>query len=168
MQVGLSTEKIGVVVNGGKLEVPRTSDAEKGPIVETDAEGRFRFESKPAEDFDLIAAHASGFALVGSEEFYRNSEIRLEKWGRIEGQLAPGRRALNNQIWMAGLPNETWLKHKREFRYQTHADAAGRFTFDRVPAGWFEVGYLAKTGDIFSSPTSRTPVVVKAGAILRR
>jgi beta-lactamase regulating signal transducer with metallopeptidase domain/peroxiredoxin len=162
-QVALSTDKIGVVIHDGKLEQPRTSDMEKGPIVETDAEGRFRFEGKPPEDFDVITAHASGFALVGSDELRKNSEIRLERWGRIEGQLAPGQQALSNQIWMAGLPNETWLKHKREFRYQTHADAAGRFTFDHVPAGWFEVGYLSKTGDIFSSPTSRTPVVVKAG-----
>ncbi len=76
-------------------------------------------------------------------------------------------RRSSNQIWMAGLPNETWLKHKREFHYQTHCDPEGRFMFDRVPAGWFEVGYLAKTGDIFSSPTSRTPVVVKAGATTR-
>jgi hypothetical protein len=162
-QVALSTEKIGVVIHDGVLEPWRTSDAEKGPIVETDIQGRFRFEGKPPEDFNVIAAHETGFALTTSDDLRKNREIRLEKWGRIEGQLARGRHALENQIWMSGLPNVTWLKHKREFRYQTHADAAGRFTFDHVPAGWFEVGYLTKTGDIFSSPTSRTPVVVKAG-----
>lgn len=163
-QVGLSTDKIGVVVSEGKLQQPRGGDKEKGQVVETDGEGRFRFEGQAPESFDLIAAHEAGFAVVGSEVFQQSGQIRLEKWGRIEGQLASGRQAQDNQIMLAGMPNETWLKHRRQFRYQTRCDAAGKFTFDRVPAGWFEVGYLKQTGEVFSSPTSRTPVVVKTGA----
>jgi len=111
-----------------------------------------------------VAARAAGFAIVDSNEFGRNREIRLAKWGRIEGQVAPGREPLDNQITMMGLPNPTWLRHKREFHYQIRCRAEGKFTVDRVPAGWFEVGYLTKMGDILSSLTSRTPVEVKAGA----
>jgi len=163
-QVALSTEKIEVSIENGRLEQPRTSDSEKGQIVETDAQGRFRFAGRPPDSFDLIAAQKAGFARVTSDEFNKSHEIRLEKWGRIEGQLAQGRDAVENQIWMASLPNSTWLQHRRQARYETRCDAEGKFTFDQVPAGWFEVGCLTKTGDFTSSHTSRTPVVVQAGA----
>ena len=164
-QVALSTEKIGVVVSHGRLE-PIRSDVESR-IVPTDSRGMFDFGQRPAESFDLIVAHDKGFALVGSETFVGSREIQLQPWGRIEGQLARGRNASGHKIWMAGLPNSAWLLHRRDYRYEIECDADGRFAFERVPAGWFEVGYLIRTGDNSWSITSRTPVEVKAGEAAR-
>jgi hypothetical protein len=162
----LSTGKVEVVMHDGRLETPRTIGTEKGQIVETDTQGRFRFEGAPPETFDLIAAHETGFGLANCDAFAKSHEVRLEKWGRVEGRLAEGRRGYENKIWMAGLPNETWLQNRRSIRSETASSEDGRFIFEKVPAGWVEVGYLTMMGDALaptSSVTSRTPIVVKAG-----
>jgi len=160
-QVALSTEKIGVLVADGKLQ-PIRSDVESR-IVQTDSQGVFDLGQMPDEDFDLIVAHEKGFSLVESGEFVEPGEIHLQPWCCIEGQLAEGRKATENKIWMSSLPNLTWFKHKREYRYETKCDERGHFVFDKVPPGWFEVGYLTRTGENSWSLTSRTPVVLKLG-----
>ncbi len=163
-QVASSTAEIGVVVQDGLLQQPRTSDMEKGQILETDAQGRFRFESPPSGAFDILVAHKKGFALVSGEQFAQDGTIRLQPWGRVEGRLATGRQALAEKISMYALPNVTWLEHKRKYQYEALCDTDGRFTFERVPPGRFEVGYLVRTGSSgTSSLTSRTPVEVQAG-----
>ena len=162
-QVALCTAKIGVIVSDGVLEQPRASDVEKGPIVKTDAQGRFRFEGPEPDDYSVVVAHDTGFARIGSNAFADGHQIRLQAWGRIEGRLAEERQALENKIWMSSLPNATWFNHQCRFRYETQCDTSGHFAFERVPAGRYEVGYLAKAGDFSSSITSRTPVEVEAG-----
>ncbi|UCC99225.1 MAG: redoxin domain-containing protein [Phycisphaerales bacterium] len=159
-QVALSSEKIGVLVSDGKLR-PMHGNIESR-IVQTDSKGVFILGQQPAGSFDLIVAHDKGFASIGSDEFINSNDIRLQPWGRIEGQLAEGRRAAGNKIWMAGLPNSTWFLHEREYRYETQCDTDGRFVFEKVPAGWFEAGYLIRTGEMGASITSRTPVEVKS------
>lgn len=166
-QVALITSKASVTIDGGTLQPPRFSGAEKAAIVETDAEGRFRFENEPNDTFSLVAAHDVGFAMVGADAFTAEGMIRLEKWGRVEGQVAQGRWPQGDQIWMAGLPNETWLGHRREYLYDGRCDSQGRFAFSKVPPGWFEVGYLIRTGNSTSTHTSRTPVVVKSGETVK-
>lgn len=152
-----------VSITDGRLMEPRFGDRGKGPIIETDERGYFRFEEEPNDGFSLLAAHDAGFALVGSEQFARDRVVRLQRWGRIEGRVAEGREPLEDNIWMGGLPNSTWFEHRRDYRYETLCDAQGRFTFKRVPPGWFEVGYLTRMGDSVSSHTSRTPILVESG-----
>ncbi len=163
-QVGWIDADRSVSITDGRLMAPRFGKREGGPIIETDERGSFRFEEEPNDGFSLLAAHEAGFALIGSEQFAQDRVIRLQRWGRIEGQVAPGREPLEGKIWMGGLPNSTWFEHRRNYRYEAICDSEGRFTFDRVPPGWFEVGYLVRNGDFTSSLTSRTPVVVEAGA----
>jgi len=152
-----------VSITGGRLMAPRFGKREGGAIIETDEQGNFRFEGEPNDGFSLLAAHDAGFALVGSEQFARDRVIRLQRWGRVEGQVAKGRHPLEDKIWMGGLPNSTWFEHRRDFNYETLCDSEGRFTFKRVPPGWFEVGYLTRMGDAVSSLTSRTPILVESG-----
>lgn len=152
-----------VSITDGRLMAPRFGDRGKGPIVQTDERGHFRFEEEPNDGFSLLAAHDAGFALIGSEQFAEDRVIRLQTWGRIEGRMAPGREPLEDKIWMSGLPNSTWFEHRRDYRYETLCDSDGRFTFNRVPPGWFEASYLTRMGDSVSSLTSRTPVVVEPG-----
>ncbi len=160
-QVAISTEKIGVLVSNGKLQPIRSGVENR--IVQTDSQGMFDFGQIPVENFDLIVAHEKGFAMVESEEFVASGEIHLQLWGHIDGQLAEGRKAAGNKIWMSSLPNPTWFRHKREYRDETKCDESGHFVFDKVPSGWFEVGYLTRSGKNSWSITSRTPVVVKTG-----
>jgi len=152
-----------VSITDGRLMAPRFGNRGKGPIIETDEQGNFRFEGEPNDGFSLLAAHDAGFALVGSEQFARDRVIRLQRWGRVEGQVAKGRHPLEDKIWMGGLPNSTWFEHRRDFNYETLCDSEGRFTFKWVPPGWFEVGYLTRMGDSVSSHTSRTPILVESG-----
>jgi len=161
-QVALSTEKIGVLVSHGKLE-PMRGDVAESRIAQTDSEGAFVLGERPTASFDLIVAHDKGFASIGSDAFVGSNEIRLQSWGRIEGQVARDPGTGGRKISMAGLPNPTWFLHKQECRYETQYDADGRFVFERVPAGWFEAGYLIRIGDGFWSVTCRTPVEVKPG-----
>ncbi len=153
----------GVTITDGRLMAPRFGKREGGPIIETDEHGHFRFEEEPNDGYSLVAAHDAGFALIGSEQFAKDRVIRLQRWGRVEGRVAEGREPAGDKIWMGGLPNSTWFEHRRDFNYETLCDAQGRFTFNRVPPGWFEVGYLTRMGDSVSSHTSRTPIVVEAG-----
>ena len=159
-QVALSTAKIGVQISDGKLKPIHSNESR---IVQTDADGRFVSGQRPAGSFILVVAHDKGFAFVRSEEITDSHEIQLQPWGRIEGRVVSGRKARGGKIWMSGLPNSTWFLHKRECRYETACDADGRFAFEKVPAGWFEAGYLIRTGDSGWSITSRTPVKVEAG-----
>ena len=160
-QVALSTETIGVRISNGKLE-PIRKDVESR-IVQTDSQGSFNPGRKPGGGFDLVVACDRGFAFVKSEDFAAPYEIRIKPWGRIEGQLAPGREAADNKMWLASLPNPTWFIHKRECRYETMCDESGRFAFEKVPPGWVEVGYMTRMGENLYSYTCRTPVEVKMG-----
>lgn len=161
-QVALSTETIGVQVSHGRLEPMRT-DAAESRIVQTDSQGVFVLGERPAASFDVIAAHDKGFASIGSDELDESNEIRLQPWARIEGRVARNPGTGGRKVCMSGLPNPTWLLNKSDYRYETQYGADGRFVFEKVPAGWFEAGYLIRVGDSFWSVTCRTPVEVKPG-----
>ena len=166
-QVVAAERHVGLLLRNAILEEEWANEGYKVQFVETDAEGRFHFEGEWSHPFYLFAAHASGFAPVTGKDFQKNREIRLQRWGRIEGQLAKGRRGTDGRVWMVGLPSPAWVGHQCDLRYDTPCDADGRFVFERVPAGWFNVGYLMAIGDDFEGFTARTAVVVKAGETAR-
>jgi len=64
---------------------------------------------------------------------------------------------------MLGLLSPTWVSGECDIRYDTPCDEDGRSVLERVPAGWFNVGYLIAMGDHSEGLTARTPVLVKAG-----
>ncbi len=161
-QVAISTEKIGVKISNGKLLPMRRGDIDS-KIIQTDSQGRFNFGQKPSDIFNLIVAHEKGFAQVSSEDITTPYEVRIQPWGRIKGQLAPGRKAAGGTIALSSLPNSTWFVRRSECRYETKCDTAGSFVFDKLPPGWFEVGYLVSVGEASASITCRTPVEVEAG-----
>jgi len=161
-QVAISTEKIGVKISNSKLLPMRRGDIES-KIIRTDSLGRFNFGQKLSDIFNLIVAHEKGFAQVSSEDITAPYEIRIQPWGRIKGQLAQGRKAAGDTIALSSLPNSTWFVRRSECRYETKCDTAGNFIFDKLPYGWFEVGYLVSVGEASASITCRTPVEVEAG-----
>jgi hypothetical protein len=162
-QVGLNGDGTPVRVYNGVLKVDWPTPVLGIRIIKTGTDGRFYLEDTWPDPFYVLAAHERGFALVSGKEFKKNQEIRLQRWGRIEGQLAKGRQGSDHRIWMLGLPNPAWLWQQLAFRYDTPDDKDGRFVFEKVPAGWFEIAYLTPLGDDYEGLTSRTPVEVKAG-----
>jgi len=136
-------------------------------IVATDTQGWFRFADKASEPFYVLAAHEGGFALVSGKEFKDKQEVRLKRWGRIEGRLARGWGGSDHRVWMRALPNHMGLRQQNAYLYDTPCGADGYFVFEKVPAGWFEVGYLLAIGDEFEGFTARTPVAVRAGETTR-
>jgi beta-lactamase regulating signal transducer with metallopeptidase domain len=159
-QVALSTSTISVTISNGKLQTSGQSR-----IVQADSQGRFNLGQRPAENFALIVANDNGFAMVEFKDSRVSYNIQLQPWGRIEGQLAPGRKAAENKIVMYSLPNSSWFIYRHDYRYEeTYTNNDGIFAFEKVPAGWFEVGYLiAMSRGGSASFTCRTPVEVKAG-----
>jgi peroxiredoxin len=157
VQVVFDTEGVAVRIYNGAI------DTEKKCLAETDAEGRFSLSGQGFHEFALVAVHEAGFARVAGEEFQKNHEIRLEKWGRLEGQLAKAHAGTENAVVMVGSPGSTQVCSDHDIRYVIQCGPEGRFVFERVLPGWFNVGYQIQTGDGFCDCTSRTSVVIKAG-----
>jgi hypothetical protein len=162
-QVGLNGDGTPVRVYNGILAVDWPTPVEGKRIIETGTNGQFCFKEKRPDPFYVLAAHERGFAMVSGKEFKKNPKVRLQRWGRIEGQLATGRESSDHCVWMLALPNSDWLWQTMAFRYGAPYGTDGQFVFEKVPAGWFEVGYLAPMDEEHEGFTSRTPVEVKPG-----
>ncbi|MEN6335742.1 MAG: M56 family metallopeptidase [Phycisphaerales bacterium] len=168
-QVAVVTAKAGVTLDGCRLEAGPHEGSEEVQFVTTYAGGQFSLKSEPNESSFLIASHERGFAKIGADRFAANREIRLEPWGRVEGQLAQGRRALDDrvQMGMTAPANASQRVLECGYSHGTRCDSEGRFAFRNVPPGRFEIGYSIKTSDSSNSLTSRTPVMVRPGEATR-
>lgn len=167
-RVGLITAELGLLeLRNAILEPEWVNDTAKPQFVMTDAEGRFRFGGKWSHPYYLFATHAAGFAPVSGKDFQTDREIRLERWGRIEGQLGKGHMGTDRRVWMRGLLGPASAGSQCGVVYDAPCNADGRFVFERVPAGWFNVGYLIPLGDGIEALTARTAVVIKAGETAR-
>ncbi len=166
-EVSYATRQCTVYVGDkGKLSAGFGSGSHKCIIAITGANGEYNLGKWPNSDFTLIVTHESGWAKLDSSELTGNIDIVLKPWGRIEGVLAPGRMPTEGKIILSEFPNTTWLDHKVDFNYETGRNYnTGRFTFDYLPAGMYEIGYLTATGDFSSSLTCRTPVEVIGGRV---
>ncbi|NQV33711.1 MAG: redoxin domain-containing protein [Phycisphaeraceae bacterium] len=160
-QVALSTKTLSVSISSGKLHAPKWGQTESR-IVSTDAQGDFDLGQSPDGGYDVIVACEQGYACVRSEDLSSPYAIAIQPWARVEGKLAENRAAVESKVWMSQRPNITWLKRKRRFSFETPYDDDGRFVFEKVPPGWYEVGYLIRTGQMYTH-TCRTPIEVKAG-----
>jgi peroxiredoxin len=163
-QVGLTGDRLDQIMLRNAVLEPRWPDGDRdAKFVQTDADGRFRFEGTWSHPFYLFAAHATGFAPVLGKDFQKSREIRLEPWGRIEGQLATGRMGVDHRVWMLGQVNPASMGWTCEVRYDTACGHDGRFVFEKAPPGSFRVGYLIAIGEDCQGFTARTPVLVKTG-----
>jgi len=161
-QVALCSKDKGAIIRAGQL-VPTGRVDKSSEIVQTDAQGRFSFASAP-EEFHLIAAHDEGFTWVTSEELCASTDLRLERWAKIEGTLKIGQAlGADERVDLLNYINKNAIDQNVRFDYQSQTDAAGRFVFTKVPPGWVEVGYLIRTGENTSTHTCRTPIHLEPG-----
>ena len=106
------------------------------PKATTGPDGRFSF-SPPDAGFLLIALSDAGFAEATGEELAKQGNLRLQPWGRIEGQALIGRRPAANQeiSFQPTRPQRGNAMYVFDYGYTTETDADGRFAFDRVIPG---------------------------------
>jgi peroxiredoxin len=161
-QVALCTKDKGVDIQAGQLR-PTKWGGKGGDVVTTDAQGRFSFLSVP-EEFHLVAAHERGFAWVTNQELAATGDLPLGPWARIEGTLRIGDTAgANKRVSLLNYINKNAIDQNVHFDYQTRTDADGRFTLEKVPPTWMEIGYMTRMGESSYSDTGRTPIHLLPG-----
>lgn len=118
-------------------------DSDFGCKSETDEHGEFVFQ--PRRDVKWIAsANEQGYAEVSIDDFKRSSVITLKPWGRINGSLRIGGVPSANQlVKLVRVGSLCPQFHPNRFTRLT--DSAGRFTFERVPAGQLIIGRVIQT-----------------------
>ncbi len=105
-------------------------------VITTSESGKFTFPPQGDEDFLLIATHDSGFAQVTPEQFAKSPVVRLEPWGRIEGQVMEGATPdANRTIWFIPKRDDNQQTFVVSWSFWGKADAQGRFQLNRVMPG---------------------------------
>ena len=125
-----------------------------------DSSGRFTFQ--PLEDpATVVAAHDRGFAVVPFAALQSPARMVLAPWGRVQGIVSigsrpPGAVTLSNRFGSAGAP-------VLPLDLSAPVSAAGRFVFERVPAGeyWIERAYPG--GVVARGAGPGVSVTVRAG-----
>ncbi|HEY1171336.1 MAG TPA: M56 family metallopeptidase [Verrucomicrobiae bacterium] len=121
-----------------------------GPkAIDVDNNGVFR-HPQTGGCLGIAAAHEQGVAMVSPEEFKKNPVIRLQPWGRVEGQLQIGEKiGAGEDMWLrtlgTGSGNNLELSGAR---FSTKTDAAGRFVFEYVPPGEYKIFRIVKAGPV--------------------
>lgn len=148
--VYLTDAKNGVYVDGPKLAV-RDNIYRGTRSMRTDAEGKFQF--KPQVDaYAVVIVDESGYAEVPVGSLSKESNVRLQPYARVEGQLFIGTRLGANESVRLGLAHIPYIAHPRNFPpinlfLTTRTDAEGKFVFERVPPIPVEVYHEPKVRD---------------------
>jgi hypothetical protein len=161
-EVILCTRARGAYIRAGRNVQKRDST-----FVETGPDGRFAFPAQ-ADTYTLVALHERGYAQVTDDEMIASSQVTLQPWGRVEGELLLGSRAgagqtvqlLFDRPLATGAPR---IQHD----CGTVADKDGHFILDRLPPGKGNVCRMIKTGERSARFADLTPIEVKAGETVR-
>jgi hypothetical protein len=110
--------------------------------VESDKSGKFHF---PPQDnaFTLVVTHPSGFAKVVSGSDWKQDNIKLERWARVEGTFHVGRKLAPNvtlEIQENGFNNFNNEGPHIFSDLQATTDGSGHFVFERVLPGKGSIG----------------------------
>lgn len=119
--------------------------------VKTDGAGHFSFPAMP-DAYAVLIFGTNGFAEVRVASLETNSEVRLRKYARVEGQLMIGLRPGSNEtvnLDRAFIPYEDYPRDfpPLNLYLSTHTDAGGKFVFERVPPIAVELYHSPKVRD---------------------
>jgi thiol-disulfide isomerase/thioredoxin len=117
----------------------------------TDTAGHFSFPPQ-LDAYAILVIDTNGFAEVRVGELRKDSEVRLLKYARVEGQLMIGSRPGSDEsvrLWLAQPP---YANYPREFPplnlyLDTRTDSDGKFVFERVPPIAVEIYHEPKVRD---------------------
>ncbi len=130
------TEVILVSGNGISIDGGRTYQRQHHPHLLTGPDGRFAF-SPPGGDCRIIALHDRGYAEATAQQLDEVDAMTIEPWGRIEGSLRVGGRALAHETIVVNLEEERTdsLQMRIQNSSRVATDEQGRFVLDRLPPG---------------------------------
>lgn len=144
------------------LQDARFRDTGVGLLTNADATGSFSF-APDSRAHSVAAVSPDGFAKLRVTDPSKPVVLRLHAWGRIEGTVAKKERAQPIQ-WIV-LMDEPAMNYEGSVTldvntYHATPDSSGRFTFDKVPPGNFNLYIDRKMGTPYSC---RTAVTVNEG-----
>jgi protocatechuate 3,4-dioxygenase beta subunit len=163
-KVFLCTPQAGVTIEGSAQV--QTGINTSTYIVRTDEAGNFSLPPAPSPQ-GVIAVHEEGFAFVSMADLTATGRVGLQPWGRIEGSLTLDSQPAANETIVAFKQDCGYDSMGRRFglvtfRGETKTDAAGKFSFEKVPPGECSIFRQQRSArDRFTS--HGTSVMVKAG-----
>jgi hypothetical protein len=111
--------------------------------VETDKAGKFHFPPQ-ADAITLIITHPSGFARISSGAEWKQDNIKLEPWARVEGTFRVGKKAMPHvAIEVRESDFEVFRQDGARIwsQHEATTDKDGHFVFERVLPG---KGYISR------------------------
>ena len=100
----VSGAAVRVIPSANNLNMPARRRARGMPDLSTDARGHFRL-SEPAQQEVVLVTNETGFAAATFEQLRQSPEMKMQRWGRIEGNFKLGTNAGANQTLAAGFPD---------------------------------------------------------------
>ena len=175
VEVALCTESAGVMLNGiafepglfGNIKATQSDYRKK-----TDEQGLFSFAPKPGAH-TVVAVSSAGLGQTRCFDFSNPLEIRLQPWGRIEGQVRTrdGNWVDRKVSWSRTGNLTRWMTLFYEPR-TAMSDSSGGFTIEQVPPGDCRVAVGSDIGArVFSSSIHVNPgetVQVQVGGVGRQ
>ncbi len=112
---------------------------------QTDRAGRFSLPAAIAPQ-GLVIVHEQGYAELSLANLAETGEATLQPWGRVEGRLRLDSRPAAGESIVAHNYVARYDDTGRRFMFvnfgfETKTDAAGRFSFDKVPPGHCQISW---------------------------
>ena len=139
-------------------------------IVVSNSKGEFQFSAR-FEPQTIFAAHADGFVRMELKDLVDSQVIRLKPWAQVAGRVG-GRVPSEVRRFVKlrnGIPSAKSVSRGHpevKLAYSTGLRADGRFSFDRVPPGDYEVRLvydLGGNGELLDCST--VSVSVRSGEV---
>jgi hypothetical protein len=141
VEVALCTARVGVTLSGtafnarvfGIINRSEASDYRRT----TDDQGSFSFDPKPGAH-TVVAVGPAGLGQVRCLDFSKPLELRLQPWGRIEGNVRTGDgHWIDRKVkWLGTGRLTSWMTLDYDSKsFYAWSDASGNFTLENVPPG---------------------------------
>jgi hypothetical protein len=141
VEVALCTAQVGVMLNGTAFEPGAFGNMNRSQSPDyrrkTDAQGLFSFDPKPGAH-TVVAVGPAGLGRVRCLDYSKLLEIRLQAWGRIEGNVRTrdARWANRKVIWRQTGNLTRWMTlFYKSDAFTARSDASGQFILEQVPPG---------------------------------
>lgn len=125
----------------GEPEAKKPGDRWRRPtMVVADAKGKFKLPTETDPACVLVVLHEQGIAEMFYADFVADRNIKLKKWGRVEGKVVVGNGPGENV-------EVTFGTHRHGYGYPgmvaqyvtTKTDKAGKFVIEKAPPGLAQI-----------------------------